>query len=287
MRDQFHGPTLSHEPERHHREGHTRGIRSTGSSDARGWTARDAAVQAALALAAAGAYFGIRVVVEGDRDTAVRNAERLLDLERALGIDIELGVQDRIVDQSVLRAIGNFSYVWFHWPLLIVFSCLVFVLSRARFRHLLHALIISGVIGLVFFAVFPVAPPRFMPGYEGTVSDAARRHYLDYPLSWTNQVASFPSFHVGWTLITCIALASVVAASTPARTRAAQVVALTPAVLVGIAVVTTGNHYVVDTIAGTAIATGAYLAIDPRWRHQPRQPDEAPPQITADTIERS
>lgn len=205
-------------------------------------------------------YFGVRVIVEGDRPTALRNADRLLDFEGALGIDIELGVQDLVVDQTLLRTIGNFSYVWFHWPLLIAFLCVLFVRSRPRFRQLRNSLIASGAIGLLLFATFPVAPPRFLPGYTGTVSDAARRHYLDYPLSWTNQVASFPSFHVGWTLIACLALAA-----TLDRQRD-RVIVMMPAIAVGVAVVTTGNHYVVDTIAGMAIAVGAYVAFDPNRR---------------------
>lgn len=217
-------------------------------------------------------YFGVRVLVEGGRTTALRNAERLLDLERALGLDIELGVQDLVVDRPALRAVGNFSYVWFHWPLLITFLIVLAVRNHERFRQLLSALIVSGAVGLLLFATFPVAPPRFLPGYTGTVSDAARRHYLDYPLSWTNQVASFPSFHAGWTLIACLGLAATF------DRRRAQLVIMVPAVLVIVAVVTTGNHYLVDTIAGTAIAVTAWVALDPERRHRFRilGRDEAP-----------
>ena len=110
----------------------------------------------------------------------------------------------------------------------------------------------SGLVGLLLFWVFPAAPPRFMPGYEGTVSDAARRHYLDYPLSWTNQYASFPSFHIGWTLLACLALAATF------ESGRKQAVALIPALLVALAVVTTANHYVLDTVAGATIAVAAY-----------------------------
>ena len=91
------------------------------------------------------------------------------------------------------------------------------------------------------------------PGFVGTVSDDARRHYLTYPLSWTNQFAAFPSFHVGWTLIACVALAASVHHD---RLRWA---ALAPAGLVAVAVVSTGNHYVIDAAVGAVIAAGAYI----------------------------
>ena len=205
-----------------------------------------------IALTGAVVYFGVRVLVEGGPVESTRNAERILDLERALGIDVEREAQDFVLANDLLRALGNLSYVWLHWPLLITVMIWLYRRSRIRFVQLRNSLLASGSAGLVLFWVFPAAPPRFMPGYEGTVSDAARRHYLDYPLSWTNQYASFPSFHIGWTLIACLALAATF--GSPRR----QTFVLIPAVLVGLAVVTTANHYVLDTVVGAGLALLAY-----------------------------
>jgi uncharacterized membrane protein YccC len=139
-----------------------------------------------------------------------------------------------------------------HWPLLITALFILFRRDPAHYRQFRSALFVSGSIGLALFAAFPMAPPRFLDGFVGTVSDDARRHHLGYPLSWANKYAAFPSFHVGWTLIACLALAASVSS------RPAKVLALVPAILVGAAVVSTGNHYVVDSVSGAAIALGAY-----------------------------
>jgi len=208
--------------------------------------------EVAIALMAAIVYFGGRLLIEGGAVEATRNADRILDIERTVGIDIERGAQDLVLENDVLRTIGNLSYVWLHWPLLIGVLIWLFHRSRLRYVQLRNSLIASGLVGLVLFWVFPAAPPRFMPGYEGTVSDAARRHYLDYPLRWTNQYASFPSFHIGWTLLVCLALAATF------DSWRKQAVTMIPAVLVGLAVVTTANHYVLDTVAGAGIAFWAY-----------------------------
>ena len=72
-----------------------------------------------------------------------------------------------MVDRPVLRTLGNLSYVWFHWPLLIGVMLLLWRMNRRRFRQLRNTLIASGLVGLVLFTVLPTAPPRFMPGYEG------------------------------------------------------------------------------------------------------------------------
>lgn len=211
-----------------------------------------------IALAAAFVYFGGRVLIEGGASRSTRNGGWILDLERALGIDIERRAQSLVLDNQVLRTLGNLSYVWLHWPLLIGVLIVLFHRSPIRYVQLRNSLIASGLVGMLLFWVYPAAPPRFMPGYEGTVSDAARRHYLDYPLSWTNQFASFPSFHIGWTLLACLALAATFDSSWR------QTVTLIPAVLVGLAVVTTANHYVLDTLAGAGIAFWAYAVFGKR-----------------------
>ena len=208
--------------------------------------------EVAVLIAAAALYFGVRVLVEGTEAAATRNARRLLDLEATLGVDIERDVQQFAIDHDVARIVGNLSYVWLHWPLLLAVLWFLFRHDIAHYRQVRNAMFTSGAIGLILFWSLPMAPPRFMPGYVGTVSDEARRHYLTYPLSWTNQFAAFPSFHVGWTLIACVALVASL------RSRAARSLAALPALLVGVAVVSTGNHYVIDSVTGAVIAMAAY-----------------------------
>jgi hypothetical protein len=207
-------------------------------------------------------YFGLRVVVEGDRTTAVRNAERLVDLEARLGLDVERDVQRWVLDHGWIREALSAGYVWLHWPLLI--AAMVFLAFHAPWAlvRLRNAMIVSGAVGIVLFALVPMAPPRFMPGFVGTVSDAARRHYLPYSLDWTNQVAAFPSYHVGWTLIACLAVAGVL------RTRRARFAVAMPALVVTVAVIGTGNHYVIDSVTGAVFALGAWWLAG-RWGPAP------------------
>jgi membrane-associated phospholipid phosphatase len=210
-------------------------------------------------LVAALTYFGVRLIVQGDTEQAMANADRILAFERSIGIDVESNVQSVVLDHRPLEVLGNLSYVWLHWPLLIAVMLVLYRRDRAGYVRLRRALIASGAVGLVLFWAVPTAPPRFMPGFEGTVSDDARRHFIHYPLEWANRYAAFPSFHVGWTLVACLALS----ASMSGRARS---VALVPALLVGLAVVTTGNHYIVDAVVGGLIALGAYALAVPRHR---------------------
>ncbi len=217
-----------------------------------GPSTRRASSQLAACVAGALVYFGLRLVVEGGEQEALANAERMMSLEEDLGLDHERSLQSFADDHGWFRWIGNFSYTWFHWPLIAAALAFTYYRDRARYFGLRNGLFLSGLVGVVLFAVFPEAPPRFIPDHVGTVSDVARRLYLGFPLSWSNPYAAFPSFHVGWTLVACLAVAGLFEA------RGARLLVLLPAAAVGVAVVSTGNHYLLDAVAGTVIALAAY-----------------------------
>ena len=65
----------------------------------------------------------------------------------------------------------NAMYIWGHWPLLIVGGFLLFHLGQGEYRRLRTVILLSGGLGLVVFALFPVAPPRLAPvGLRDTVT---------------------------------------------------------------------------------------------------------------------
>jgi hypothetical protein len=182
----------------------------------------------------------------------------LLRFEQGAGIDVEHSVQRFALNHPPLADVCNGIYVWLHWPFLIITFVVLFASDQRAFQRLRDTFIVSGAVGLVIFAIFPVSPPRFMPGFVGTVSQAERTHFLRYPASWSNRVASLPSFHVGWTLTAAIVLASTL------RSPVLKVIALLPGPLVAIAVIATGNHYVIDVLVGSGLAIGALIMVSRR-----------------------
>jgi hypothetical protein len=213
---------------------------------------------AAVLVAAAAVYFAVRKLVEGSTDAATRNADRLVRLEQAIGIDVERSLQKFTLDHPLVVDWSNHIYVWLHWPFLVLALVVLFARDRRAYQRLRDTLFASGALGLVIFALFPVAPPRFMPGFVGTVSQAERQHFLQYPATWSNRVASLPSFHAGWTLVAAFLLA------TTFHSRVMKVIAFLPGPLVAVAVVTTGNHYVVDVLVGSVIALTALHIVSRR-----------------------
>ena len=210
---------------------------------------------AAVLVCAAAVYFAARKLVEGGSEAAAHNATRLMRFEQAIGIDVERSLQGFVLDHPVLVDWANHTYVWLHWPFLIFTFAVLFARDRRAYRHLRDTVMVSGAVGLIIFAVFPVSPPRFLPGFVGTVSQAERQHFLQYPGSWSNRFASLPSFHAGWTLVAAILLA------TTFRTTIFKIIALLPGPLVVLAVIVTGNHYVIDVIVGSLLSLAALTVV--------------------------
>lgn len=205
--------------------------------------------QVVLVVGAVVAYFGVRGVTEGDVGTAERNAATLVDVERAIGIDVELGLQALVAGSDALTTLANWVYIWLHWPVLILTLWWLLRRSRSFYLWLRDAMLVSGTIGLVIFATLPVAPPRlFDTAYVDTVTLRSYSYRVLQPPMFVNLYAAVPSLHFGWNLLVGIVWFS------RARAGWARVAAVVMPVAMGFAVVATGNHWVLDVVIGAAVA---------------------------------
>jgi hypothetical protein len=223
-------------------------------SDLRGpSTWRGVALQFVLVLLAALFYFGVRGLTQGSAGEAVAHGFDVLSLERRLGIDIEDTVQRATLRNHTAVTLANWVYMWGHWP--VVASTLFVLYRRDRSRYLLlrNSMFVSGAVGLVIFATYPVAPPRLLPDspFVDTVTNWSNSYRVLQPPALVNRYAAVPSLHVGWNLLVGIALWLTF------RSLAARVAAVVGPVLMMVAVVATANHYVLDAVLGAAISLAA------------------------------
>lgn len=196
------------------------------------------------------AYFAVRDLSAGQESAAYANAASIVRLEKALGLDWEAAVQARVLDTDWIITLANWVYMWGHFPVMLAAMFALFRLSRTHYTSLRNALLVSGAIGLVCFALYPVAPPRlFDTGlFFDSVGELSYSYrFLQNP-KLTNQFAAVPSFHVGWNLLVCIA----VCRSTRRRSVRAITVVLPMAMIAS--VVVTANHWLLDIVAGAAVA---------------------------------
>jgi hypothetical protein len=217
-----------------------------------------AAGEAALVLGALALYLTVRALTGAERGTALAHGAAVLRFERALGLAHEQGVQSWVLAHGHLTSALNTFYVWCFWPTLLAALVWLHRRSASGFVALRNALIVSGLVGLVVFALYPVAPPRMLEGFRDTVQELSRSRAVAHPSGLTNEYAALPSFHVGWTALACAAVAAEL------RRPLLRCLAVGPAVLMVVAVVATGNHFLVDGLAGAALTLGTWRAFRTR-----------------------
>jgi PAP2 superfamily len=204
--------------------------------------------EALLVTLAIIAYFAIRNATVGGADQATANAGRIVRLEDWLGIAWEQRVQGLIVDHDVLVMLANWVYIWGHWPVILGTATALFVYRRDRYYVLRNALFVSGAIGFLFFAFFPVAPPRLVDtALMDTVTNESSSYRALQPPGLTNQYAAFPSLHFGWNVVVGVVLILF------ATHVAVRVFAVVGPLAMGFAVVATANHFVLDVFGGLAV----------------------------------
>ena len=223
-------------------------------------------VQFALVALAALAYFGVRGITQSSYEAAEANARDLVALQDVFGVSVEGSIQGAVLGHDWLVTLANWIYIYGHWPLIVATMVILYLRVPAQFRTLRNAMFASGAIGLVIFALYPVAPPRLIElDLVDTVTERSTSYRALQPPSLTNPYAALPSLHVGWNLLVGIVLWR---ATTNLAVRA---FALAMPLLMAFAVVATANHYVIDVAAGALVALAGLVIVR---RLQEDRPDE-------------
>jgi hypothetical protein len=218
--------------------------------------------EAVLVALAALTYFGVRNLTAGAAGEAYDNAGRIVRAEEWLRLDWERGLQEAVLRSDVWTTLANWVYIWGHWPVIASFAVYLYRRHPDEYRLLRNAIFVSGGIGFLFFALFPVAPPRLAdPALVDTVTLHSDAYRALQPPGLTNQYAAFPSLHFGWNLLLGVV---VLRATTSTVLRASAV--LGPAAM-GAAVVLTANHFVLDLVGGAAVVLVG-LAVARRGHHR-------------------
>src|SRR5579863_5345269 len=123
-----------------------------------------------------GAYLAYRIVrgmVEGRATAAFQHARELIHIEETLHLFVEPSVQAWAASSHLLMYVSSWLYV--NAQTTVTVSALVYLYLRHNrsFYFVRNMLMISMAIALVGYAVYPTAPPRFMPewGFFDPVAD--------------------------------------------------------------------------------------------------------------------
>lgn len=190
---------------------------------------------------------------------AMRNALRVVHLERTLMIYHEQAIQHAFLGDRLFIEFWNLFYGSFHFVVTTVALVVLFRRFPQRYRRWRNTLAITTGLALIGFATYPLMPPRLLP---------SSFHFVDtlksYGALWSfdsgtvakisNQYAAMPSLHFAWSTWSALVL---VPAVKPLWGKA--LAAVYPALTL-FAIVVTANHYFLDAAGGAVIlATGSVL----------------------------
>jgi membrane-associated phospholipid phosphatase len=166
----------------------------------------------------------------------------------------------RLSDADLFEDLGSLVYA-VHFLLPIAVGAWLWVKDRDAFRSFGLTLLVLCGLAFVIYVVAPTAPPWLAQpaSVRHLIDDAIQRNGIPSSLVWLyshhdyNLYAAFPSLHAGFPVVA--------AAAAWGQSRRVGVLLWVWAVLVWVAVVYLGEHYVADVIGGVAYATMAIVIV--------------------------
>ena len=246
-----------------------------------------------------------RLSADGVPEQAFHNAERLIRIERGIGLFHEESIQDWFLPYRGFIQFWNTFYGTAHFAVTLIVFFVLFVKRKNVFPQWRNTLAITTALGIVGFSLFPVMPPRLLDapcpsqergsygglciesslrnagpdGIRGTLDDRSFGFVDTLPEYgaglWTfdseamksisNQYAAMPSMHIGWSSWCAFAMWPLL------RKRWTKAAMLLYPAMTLFCIVVTGNHYWIDGLGGQlALAIGAFLGWELHRRNQAR-----------------
>jgi hypothetical protein len=209
----------------------------------RGW--RDFVFQIAIWLAFYFSYLGVRSVADQNQTKALLNGFRVIDLEQRVAHRLFEQTAQQVADSSHLLLTAA---AWTYWnsEFTVIGLTLLWVYVRRHewFGRFRNTILLANTLGLVGYFFVPTAPPWMFPAF-GFVDGVNHSGGLG---ALANPYAAMPSLHAADALIVGIFLFRA------CKSRWAKAIwALWPA-WVWFCVMATANHFMLDVLAGIAVA---------------------------------
>lgn len=191
------------------------------------------------------------------RHAALSHGEGLLSLERTLHIDPERSLDRWLAGHHTLATALSYYYDNAHF--IVTLGLLGYLWWRRAdiYRPLRSSLVLVNLLGFIVFWLYPVAPPRMLPGFTDIVASSGTigSWHTGSLASDANQLAAMPSLHMAWALWCTLVLWQLSARP------AVRVLACAYPLLTTFAVLATGNHYVLDIAGGVAVLVLSVLLV--------------------------
>jgi membrane-associated phospholipid phosphatase len=233
-----------------------RPIAYLGSRLPRGWS--DLLLQLALFFGVYQGYQVVRGLSEGRDALAFANAERIIDLERAVGLYFEPALQSLMLNFQWVIEGANWMYVNSHFIITTSFLAWLYLFRNEHFYFVRNMFMVAMLLALTGYLLVPTAPPRLF-AESGMIDTIAIHSGISTDSNavslLVNKYAAVPSMHIGFASMIAVPAILLV------RSRSLKIAWAIYPFLVLFVVMVTGNHYWFDGAVGALVAaTSALIA---------------------------
>ncbi|WP_329216582.1 phosphatase PAP2 family protein [Streptomyces sp. NBC_01485] len=193
-------------------------------------------------------YSLVRNAVPEQRAAALRNTDWIWRMENHLSIAVEESVNHAVNSVTWLVVGMNYYYATLHFVITLTVLVWLYRSHPGRYAATRLVLFATTAVALVGYYLYPLAPPRLMPG--GGFVDTVMVHQTWGSMAsgdlkhMSNQYAAMPSMHIGWSVwcgLTIFALA---------RLPWVRVLGLLYPMATLVVIVATANHFWLDAVGG-------------------------------------
>jgi hypothetical protein len=243
----------------------------------------DLILQLALIAAAYWTWRHARGAVAGGMSESFSHARDLVSAERGVGALFEPSVQHWAISNGWPADVARWGYANLHFKGSCLALAVLYFGYRNSYGFVRNMVIVAMLISVAGYALYPTAPPRFLPelGLDPSTAVTGNNALLSSPGdALFNPFAAVPSMHVALSVIFAWSLALLV------RPRVLKGLLCAYPLLMTYVVVASGNHYWLDAFFGlltAAAACGVALLlarVNPDWSFAGLR--RSPPPATAE-----
>jgi len=210
-----------------------------------------------------------RGLVMASEEEAKRSALRVMSIEAMTQLDVEIPLQQWLLANAVgIVQYLNMYYLSMHWAGVSLFFLGLFMRrilkddAQSTEDYFIYrtSWLVMNYIALTSFYIVPTAPPRLMSeyGYQDTLKMLNKIQPYESK-AFVNPYAAMPSLHFGWSMMFGHTFAQL--ARFPGKWVHLRWLGYMHPITMIFAIVSTGNHFVLDGIAGGACCMAAILIV--------------------------
>lgn len=219
----------------------------------------DALRQIAIFAVAYYVYRLTRGWIDGPQGTIIAfdHARDLISIEQSLGLFFEPSMHQFFRDIEPLREFANLLYMNAQTTIVLGALIYIYFAHNDRFYFVRNAFVVSMLIALAGYALYPTAPPRFFfaeYNFIDTVSTFTNVDPNDQVNALFNPYAAVPSMHCCFAILVSVPLARI------SKHRATRIFwTIYPLVMIW-CVIVTANHWWLDAAFGALTAAASFYA---------------------------